>query len=170
MIALIAAFYHLYLIIHPLTPISYYFKIGVLDLTQLKRATHVFFILILGYLLIYVRREERSLSIGLRWFVSLILAVLSFIPTYLAIEWLINNKALIPALYTLIIWFITLVLPVLEPLSRIMSSMSRYASLLIAILTTLPYTYLLINYEELIYRAVTPHPWDIAMGWSITLM
>ncbi|MEM4428816.1 MAG: TRAP transporter large permease subunit [Acidilobaceae archaeon] len=169
-IALIATFYHIYLIIHPHTPISYYYRIGILDLTQLQRATHVFFILILGYLLLYIRGGEHSLSLGLRWLIALILAVLSLIPTYLAIEWLIDNEALIPALYVLLVWFTTLALPVLEPLSRIISSMSRYASLLTAILTTLPYTYLIINYEELIYRTVIPHPWDIAMGWTITLM
>jgi hypothetical protein len=49
-VAIIATLYHIYLVFHPYTPISYLYRIGIFDLTQLQRATHVMFILLVGYL------------------------------------------------------------------------------------------------------------------------
>ena len=50
-ILVIASLYSLYLVIHPYTPLAK-MSISILDLTQLQRATHVFFLLVAGYLLL----------------------------------------------------------------------------------------------------------------------
>ena|GEM_PF-2817503 len=40
-VAIIATLYHIYLVFHPYTPISYLYRIGIFDLVQLQRATHM---------------------------------------------------------------------------------------------------------------------------------
>ncbi len=51
-----ASLYSLYLVIHPYTPLSK-LSISILDLTQVQRATHVFFLLLTGYLLASIRTD-----------------------------------------------------------------------------------------------------------------
>lgn len=168
LIALLGALYHLYLIVHPYTPLSYWYRIGVLDLTQLQRGTHVFFVLTVGFLLSYLRGWSVS-YLGLRWALSVILALTTLIPVYLALDMFIDKGALLPALLLSLIYVISILPPILNPLSRLSHNL-RLSDLALAILALPPYLYLVSNYWALIDRAVLPLPLDVAMGWGMTLM
>ena len=168
LIALLGALYHLYLIVHPYTPLSYWYRIGVLDLTQLQRGTHVFFVLTVGFLLSYLRGWSVS-YLGLRWALSVILALTTLIPVYLALDMFIDKGALLPALLLSLIYVLSILPPILNPLSRL-SHILRLSDLALAILALPPYLYLVSNYWALIDRAVLPLPLDVAMGWGMTLM
>jgi len=168
LIALIGALYHLYLIVHPYTPLSYWYRIGVLDLTQLQRGTHVFFVLTVGFLLSYLRGWSVS-YLGLRWALSVILALTTLIPVYLALDMFIDKGALLPALLLSLIYVLSILPPILNPLSRLSHNL-RLSDLALAILALPPYLYLVSNYWALIDRAVLPLPLDVAMGWGMTLM
>jgi len=168
LIALLGALYHLYLIVHPYTPLSYWYRIGVLDLTQLQRGTHVFFVLTVGFLLSYLRGWSVS-YLGLRWALSVILALTTLIPVYLALDMFIDKGALLPALLLSLIYVLSILPPILNPLSRLYHIL-RLSDLALAILALPPYLYLVSNYWALIDRAVLPLPLDVAMGWGMTLM
>jgi TRAP transporter 4TM/12TM fusion protein len=168
LIALLGALYHLYLIVHPYTPLSYWYRIGVLDLTQLQRGTHVFFVLTVGFLLSYLRGWSVS-YLGLRWALSVILALTTLIPVYLALDMFIDKGALLPALLLSLIYVLSILPPILNPLARL-SHILRLSDLALAILALPPYLYLVSNYWALIDRAVLPLPLDVAMGWGMTLM
>ncbi len=168
LIALLGALYHLYLIVHPYTPLSYWYRIGVLDLTQLQRGTHVFFVLTVGFLLSYLRGWSVS-YLGLRWALSVILALTTLIPVYLALDMFIDKGALLPALLLSLIYVLSILPPILNPLSRLSHNL-RLSDLALAILALPPYLYLVSNYWALIDRAVLPLPMDVAMGWVMTLM
>ena len=168
LIALLGALYHLYLIVHPYTPLSYWYRIGVLDLTQLQRGTHVFFVLTVGFLLSYLRGWSVS-CLGLRWALSVILALTTLIPVYLALDMFIDKGALLPALLLSLIYVLSILPPILNPLSRLSHNL-RLSDLALAILALPPYLYLVSNYWALIDRAVLPLPMDVAMGWGMTLM
>ena len=60
-IAIVGTVYHLYLVVNPYTPLSR-FHISILDLTQVQRATHVFLVCLIGYLLSFVRMKQRGLG------------------------------------------------------------------------------------------------------------
>ena len=60
-VAIVGTLYHIYLVVHPYTPLSRY-HISILNLTQVQRATHVFLISLLGYLLSILRIRKRKLS------------------------------------------------------------------------------------------------------------
>ena len=168
LIALLGALYHLYLIVHPYTPLSYWYRIGVLDLTQLQRGTHVFFVLTVGFLLSYLRGWSVS-YLGLRWALSVILALTTLIPVYLALDMFIDKGALLPALLLSLIYVLSILPPILNPLARLSHNL-RLSDLALAILALPPYLYLVSNYWALIDRAVLPLPLDVAMGWGMTLM
>ena len=72
---IIASLYSIYLVIHPFTPLSK-LSIGILDLTQMQRATHVFFLLITGYLLASQRSPGRP-GVG-----AFIFAAMASFPLY----------------------------------------------------------------------------------------
>ncbi|MDT7889543.1 MAG: TRAP transporter fused permease subunit [Desulfurococcales archaeon] len=166
-VAIVGALYHLYLIIHPYTPISYWYRIGVFDLTQLQRGTHVFFILIVGFLLSYLTRWSIS-SMGLRWILTLVLAIVSGFIAILSISALSSRGALESALMVLITWVLSMVLPLARPLAR--RAPLEISDIVLAVLSFIPYLYLVYNYQDLIYRAVLPEPMDIAMGWAMAFM
>jgi TRAP transporter 4TM/12TM fusion protein len=168
LIALLGALYHLYLIVHPYTPLSYWYRIGILDLTQLQRGTHVFFVLTVGFLLSYLRGWSVS-YLGLRWALSVILALTTLIPVYLALDMFIDKGALLPALLLSLIYVLSILPPILNPLARLSHNL-RLSDLALAILALPPYLYLVSNYWALIDRAVLPLPMDVAMGWGMTLM
>lgn len=167
--AIIAALYHVYLIIHPHTPISEQYRIGILDLTQLMRATHVFFIVFLGYLLYFIKGEGH-LELGLRWTASLALILLSYVPTYHVASSLGEKGSLDLAVYVLFVWLLAIAMPPLSVINRTVRLISDYTNLLLALMAIPPYLYLVLNYEQLIYRIVNVHPLDLAMGWSIVLL
>ena len=64
-IAIVGTLYHLYLVVHPYTPFAH-FHISVLDLTQVQRATHVFLISLIGYLVSFVQTKDRKSVEALR--------------------------------------------------------------------------------------------------------
>ncbi|NYR14831.1 TRAP transporter permease [Pyrobaculum arsenaticum] len=147
-----ASIYHLYLFFHPYTPLSYVVRIPIFDLTQVERATHVWFIITAGYLHSYVFPPRPSP------FAGYILAALALVPTLL----LLPQIGPIEAMYVLLAYIIAV-----GPLT---TKYRKELDLVGAILAFLPYIYLVLNYEELIYRAVTPERWDLAMGWGFTLL
>jgi len=168
LIALIGALYHLYLIVHPYTPLSYWYRIGVLDLTQLQRGTHVFFILSVGFLLSYLRGWSVS-YLGIRWVLALVLALTTFIPVYLTLGVFIDKQDILSATLLLSAYVLSILPPILNPLARLFNYL-KLSDLALAILASIPYLYLVFNYWALIDRAVTPLPLDVAMGWGMTLM
>ena len=63
-LAIFGTLYHVYLVIHPYTPFAG-LHLSILDLTQVQRATHVFLVALLGYLMSYVRLKNREFAGGL---------------------------------------------------------------------------------------------------------
>lgn len=147
-----ASVYHLYLFFHPYTPLSYVVRIPVFDLTQVVRATHVWLIVTAGYLHSYVYPPRPSP------FAGYIFAALALIPTLS----LVPKIGLLPALIVILAYVISV-----GPLTP---RYDKRLDLVGAVLAFLPYIYLVVNYEDLIYRAVTPEVWDLAMGWTLTLL
>ncbi len=152
-VAIVGTLYHLYLVIHPYTPFSQ-FRVSILDLTQVQRATHVFFISLVGYLLCFLRNHTRSLKGGipLAVFTGLIMFQFVQLPIPLPLK-----------LFGVFIWLCTMIAPMI-------SSIQKPTNILCAVLTFLPFVYLVINYEKLIYRAIVPQPWDLVMAVSQMLL
>ncbi|RJR23817.1 MAG: TRAP transporter fused permease subunit [Desulfobacteraceae bacterium] len=147
------ALYHLYLVIHPYTPLSN-FHVSILDLTQIQRAAHVFLIATLGYLVSLLRWKKRSIAGGIPLAIMTGFIILGFIglniPYYL--------KTMAVAVWALVIF------PTIFP------SFQKPASLICATLSALPFLYLHITYEKLIYRAIMPEPWDLIMSLTEILL
>lgn len=152
-LAVFGTLYHVYLVLHPYTPFAD-LHISILDLTQVQRATHVFLIALLGYLWSYVRNRKRNVKAALP-------LVLMTVP--LLVE--IVRLDLPPALkaVAVVIWICTM-LPGLFPI------LLRPSNLVCALLSFLPYVYLVVNYEKLIYRAIMPEPWDLVMSYGQILL
>jgi len=148
----VASLYHLYLFFHPFTPLSYAVRVPMLDLTQVVRATHVWFIVTAGYLYSFVYPPRPSA------FAGYIFAALAIVPTLA----LLPKLGVLQALMVLAAYIIAV-----GPLTP---KYDKRLDLVGAGLAFLPYVYLVVNYETLIYRAVTPETWDLAMGWSLTLL
>lgn len=152
-VAILGTLYHLYIVVHPY--LSFYqFRFSILDLTQVQRATHVFLISLLGYLLNFVWVKKRKLagSIPLAAFT----AVLVF--DFLQLD--------LPAPFKVIaalIWAATM-LPALIPATL------RPSNIACAVLSFFPFIYLVLTYEQLIYRAIMPEPWDLVMALSEVLL
>lgn len=152
-VAILGTLYHLYIVVHPYLPLSQ-FRFSILDLTQVQRATHVFLISLLGYLLNFVWVKKRKLA-G-----SLPLAVLTALMVW---EFL---KLDLPAPYkvlAVLAWACTM-LPALIPAAM------RPSNLACAVLSFFPFIYLVVTYEQLIYRAIMPEPWDLVMALSEVLL
>jgi TRAP transporter 4TM/12TM fusion protein len=150
-ILLIATFYHIYVVIHPFTPLSNY-HISIFNLTQVKRAIHVFFLLLAGYLIIFDKgKEDKKVTVG-----GIIFFILSIIPLYafFNIDIPIQYK-----IYTVIFWCVT-ILPLVFPKKL------HFFHILAAILIFLPTFYMIINYNSLIYRAIMPEPFDLVMAFG----
>ncbi len=148
----VASLYHLYLFFHPFTPLSYAVRIPMFELTQVVRATHVWFIVTAGYLYSFVYPPRPSP------FAGYIFAALAIVPTLA----LLPKLGVLEALMVLAAYIIAV-----GPLTP---KYNKRLDLVGAGLAFLPYVYLVVNYEALIYRAVTPETWDLAMGWSLTLL
>ncbi|MGE5257473.1 MAG: TRAP transporter permease [Hyphomicrobiales bacterium] len=152
-IAIVGTLYHLYLVIHPYTPFSQW-RFSVLDLTQVQRATHVFLVSLLGYLLNFVWIKKRKIA-G-----SLPLAVLTALMLY---DFLKLDLPLPLKLVAVFVWACTM-LPTLIPPTQ------RASNIACAVLSFLPFIYLVVNYEQLIYRAIMPEPWDLVMALCEVLL
>ena len=150
-VLLIATLYHIYVVIHPFTPLSNY-HISIFNLTQVKRAIHVFFLLLAGYLIIFDKGEkEQKITIG-----GIIFFILSLVPLYAFYNLDLDIQYKI---YATIFWCVT-ILPLLFPKKL------HFFHLIAAILIFLPTLYMIINYNSLIYRAINPEPFDLVMAFG----
>jgi TRAP transporter 4TM/12TM fusion protein len=152
-VAVIGTLYHLYLVLHPYLPLES-LRISILDLTQVQRATHVFLISFLGYLLNYIWIKKRKIG-G-----SFPLAVMTALMVY---EFLKLDIDTIFKVAAVLVWCCTM-LPTLVPVVQ------RASNIACAVLSALPFAYLVIHYEKLIYRAIMPEPWDLVMALSEVLL
>jgi TRAP transporter 4TM/12TM fusion protein len=152
-LAITGTLYHLYLVFHPYTPLSRY-HISILNLTQVQRATHVFLICVLGYLMNLLVPRKRNLVGGLLLASLTGLVLLNFLnldlPLYLKV-------------FAVAIWACAMLPPVVPQIQK-------QANIICAILTLLPFIYLVVNFEQLIYRAITPEPWDLLMSLTEVLL
>jgi TRAP transporter 4TM/12TM fusion protein len=152
-ILVIASLYSLYLVIHPYTPFSK-MSISILDLTQLQRATHVFFLLVAGYLM-SSRVSHRRAGIG-----AYIFAIMAGLPLYAFWQIGLDPKLNIVASF----FWLTAILPAVYPGSR------WWLDKLGAILVFAPYLYQVILFNEIIDRAMIPEPWDLVMAFGLTML
>lgn len=157
-VLLAAALYSIYLVIHPFTPLSKA-DIPILDIVQLERAVHVFFLIFAGYL-ITARQTPHKRTLG-----SWVFALLSLV--FLYTFWVPNvtgvNIPLAGKLVGTLAWALA-VLPALLP------NLGRVSDILAALLSIAPLVYQMRFYEELVYRAVIPAGWDMAMSFSIIVL
>jgi len=152
-ILIIASLYSLYLVIHPYTPFAN-MSLSILDLTQVQRATHVFFLLVTGYLL-SSRVSNRMAGVG-----SYIFAVMAAFPLYAFWKIGLDPKFSIIAST----FWLAAILPAVYPRSGFW--MDKLAALLVFV----PYIYQVTFYTDIIDRAMTPEPWDLVMAFGLTLL
>jgi TRAP transporter 4TM/12TM fusion protein len=152
-IAILGTLYHLYLVIHPFTPLAGW-NVSLLDLTQVQRAAHVFLVALLGYLLSFVRIKPRHKLGGIPLAVMTVLLMIEFVRLDLPMQLKV---------FAVIIWACTM-LPTLIP------SIQRPTNMACALLSFLPFIYLVVNYDTLIYRSIMPEPWDMIMSYSEILL
>ena len=152
-ILFIATIYHLYIVVHPFTPWSRY-HIELLNIIELKRATHVFFLVLLGFLINYQNEPDRF-KIG-----GLIFVLLSAVVLYAFLELKIDAKFKALAC----IFWLSALAPVLFPKKL------HVLNLVSAILIIFPFVYMVKNFNALIYRAVIPEPLDLVMAFGETFL
>lgn len=150
----IASVFSLYLVIHPYTPLAK-MSISILDLTQLQRATHVFFLLVTGYLLSSRRSGHGKAGVG-----SYLFAIMAGLPLYAF--WKIGLSPKLTVIAS--IFWLTAILPALYPRS------GWWADKLGAVLVFVPYLYQVTMFKELIDRAMVPEPWDLVMAFGLTML
>ncbi len=148
-----ASLYSLYLVVHPYTPLSR-LSIDFLDLIQVERATHVFFLVFAGYL-IYALRKPAPRSIG-----GYIFALFAFFP--LLSFW--NLDLSVPMKLAATLFWVVSVMPAVFPEGR------RWFDLLAAALAILPFVFELLFYEQIIDRAMMPEPTDLVMAFGLTFL
>lgn len=152
-----ASLYHLYLVIHPFTPWSG-LHASILDLTQVQRATHVFLIVFAGSLLSVVKPAAHGsgkVGAGL-WVYALLCAVPLW--SFWTLE-----LPLAPTLVGTLYWAVA-ILPAIFP------RLSKPFNLLAAALSVAPFLYLLIDFTELVNRAMLATPWDLAMSFGLVFL
>lgn len=152
-LAIAGTLYHLYLVVHPYTPLSF-LHVSVLDLTQVQRATHVCLIALLGYWVCIYRLKARSL-----WGALPLLVMTGFL-TY---EFMRLDLPFFMKILGFAVWALTMV-------SVTIPQVSRPANLICGLLCLLPFLYLVATYEKLIYRAIMPEPWDLFMAFAEVLL
>jgi len=152
-VLVVASLFSLYYVVHPHTPLAN-FKIMILDITQVSRATHVFFLLFAGYLVSYGR------PLGTKTIGGIILLLLSVIPLW---AFLSLKVATYTKIISICVWAISL-LPLLVPKIR------PKFDILAAICCIVPYVYQLLFFEKLIERAMFPAEMDLLMGFSVVYL
>ncbi len=150
---IIASLYSLYLVIHPYTPFSK-LTISILDLTEVQRSTHVFLLLLTGYLLSSQRIPGRA-GIG-----AFVFALMTAFPMYSF--WKIGLDPIFSIAAT--IFWVVAVGPTLYPRS------TKTADKLAAIMVIIPYAYHVFFFHDIIDRAMIPEPWDLVMSFGLTLL
>ncbi len=154
LILLTATLYHLYLVLHPFTPWSNA-HLAIFDLTQVERAAHVFLLALCGYLLLAARKPIAKVTMG-GWVFTLLAVVPLW--AYWGLE-----LPLLPKLAGTVFW-IAAVLPAVLPRA------SRGLDLLAAALSVAPFLYLLLQFNDLVGRAMVPHDWDLAMSFGLIFL
>lgn len=149
----LASLYSVYLVIHPYTPLAK-LSISILDLTQVQRATHVFFLLAAGYLMSSLWKHDRPRPGGF------VFAALACFPLYS--YWQLDLDLPLKILGTLF-WLAALV-PPMHPRS------GRWVDKVAAILVLAPYLYQVIFFHDIIDRAMLPEPWDLVMAFGLTML
>ncbi len=152
-LAILGTLYHLYLVVHPHTPLSS-LRISILDLTQVQRATHVCLIALLGYWVCVYRLKSRS------FWGALPLLLMTGLLTF---EFTRLDVPLFMRVLAFGMWALTM-------LSVTIPQVSTVANVLCGLLSLLPFLYLVATYEKLIYRAIMPEPWDLMMSLSEILL
>ncbi len=151
---LIAGMYSVYLVFHPYTPMSR-LEIPLFDLVQIKRATHVFFLVCCGYLVAAQMPAKRTRG-------SWVFVALASIPLFTF--WFPNvpnvNLNLEGRLIGTFFWVVA-ILPALLPQTR------RVADVIAALLALAPLLYQIRFFEELVNRAVIPETWDMVMSFGL---
>lgn len=150
---LVASLFSLYWVIHPHTPFSK-LNLLVLDVTQVSRATHVFFLVFAGYLVSFRK------PLGTRGLGGILLVLLSLVPlvAFLKLRLLPFYKV-----GGVLIWIIAFV-PALIP------SLRRTLDICGAVISLLPYLYLVFSFEKLIERAMFPEQLDLMMGFTLVYL
>ena len=156
-VLLVATLYHLYLVAHPFLPWSRGNEIPLLDLTQVQRATHVFLLVLAGYLMMVGRERQSAARPGPgAW----IFALLAAMPLYAF--WRLELPLAVRVVASL--FWLAAAVPALLP------RWARGLDLLAALLAIAPYLYLLLQFNSLVDRAMLPEPWDLAMSFGLTLL
>ncbi|MEJ2357886.1 MAG: TRAP transporter large permease subunit [Deinococcales bacterium] len=152
-VLLVATLYHLYLVLHPYMPWSRS-EIPLFDLTQVERAAHVFLLVLAGYLLMAARKPTR-VGVG-----SWIFVALAVVPLYAF--WRLGMP-LVVELATTLFWAVA-VLPAVLP------RVARAFDLVAAMMSVAPFLYLLLQFNDLVSRAMLPVPWDLVMSFGLTFL
>jgi TRAP transporter 4TM/12TM fusion protein len=152
-ILFIATIYHLYIVVHPFTPWSGH-HIELLNIIQLQRATHVFFLVLLGFLINF-HNDPEPFKIG-----GLVFILLSAVLLYAFLDLDIDAEF---KFFACIFW-ISAVAPVFFPKKL------HLLNLVSAILIIFPFIYMAKNFNALIYRAVIPEPLDLVMAFGETFL
>ncbi|GAB6942606.1 hypothetical protein JCM11602_20170 [Thermus brockianus] len=156
-ILVLGALYSLYLVLHPFTPLARA-EIPILDIVQLQRSTHVLFLLLGGYLVSFYLPRKRTLGAWVFFLFTLIPLYHFLFPGIPGVELPWEAKAA-----GLLYWAVA-ALPALLP------GLKRPADLLAVLLALFPTLYQLRYFEELVYRAVLPAPWDMAMSFGLIML
>ncbi|MEZ0347033.1 MAG: TRAP transporter fused permease subunit [Thermus sp.] len=156
-ILVLGALYSLYLVLHPFTPLAKA-EIPILDIVQLQRSTHVLFLLLGGYLVSFYLPRKRTLGAWVYFLFTLVPLYQFLFPGIPNV-----NLPLATQATGLLYWAVAALPAVLPPLKR-------PADLLAALLALFPTLYQLRHFEELVYRAVLPAPWDMAMSFGLIML
>jgi len=151
---LLATLYHLYLVINPFTPWSGA-HIAIFDLTQVQRATHVFLLALCGFLLLAARKPVEKASAG-GW----VFLVLSAVPLWAF--WGLDLPLMAKLAGT--VFWVAAVLPAVLPRA------APVLDLLASLLSVAPYLYLLLQFNELVNRAMVAEPWDLVMSFGLIFL
>ncbi|MEN2981501.1 MAG: TRAP transporter fused permease subunit [Thermus sp.] len=156
-ILILGALYSLYLVLHPFTPLARA-EIPILDIVQLQRSTHVLFLLLGGYLVSFYLPRKRTLGAWVYFLFTLVPLYNFLFPGVPGVSLPWQAKAV-----GLLYWAVA-ALPALLP------GLKRPADLLAVFLALFPTLYQLRYFEELVYRAVLPQPWDMAMSFGLIML
>ncbi len=156
-ILILGALYSLYLVLHPFTPLAKA-EIPILDIVQLQRSTHVLFLLLGGYLVSFYLPRKRTLGAWVYFAFTLIPLYNFLFPSVPGVNLPWEAKAV-----GLLYWAVA-------ALPAILPRLKPPADLLAVLLALFPTLYQLRFFEELVYRAVLPEPWDMAMSFGLIML
>jgi TRAP transporter 4TM/12TM fusion protein len=148
-LSIFGTLYHVYLVVHPYMPFAG-LHLSILDLTQVQRATHVFLVALLGYLISFSRLKSRDFAGGL---------ILALMTALILLDFVKLDIPVVLKVYAVVVWAVTMLPPMLPPVRKL-------ANIACSVLCFLPFIYLVINYDKLIYRAIMPEPMDLLMAFS----